>query len=177
MMPSGMVTPLRVMIGDLEATQVYSDDRLSQVLAVAAQQVQVHLSFSTTYTINYTNNSISPDPTASTPPDDDFVVLTVLKAACFIDTNALRTKAALAGIRATLGALSLDTSNNIQGYINTIKLGPCAMFEDLAADYAFGNPNIWKAILSPFINNQFDPRNLQSTEIRNRSGNFNSGEF
>jgi len=171
-----LVTSLRVMINDLETDPTYSDNRLKQVLCVAAQQVKVHLSF-TDYTINLPALTITPNPTAAATLDEAYAALVVLKAACFIDTNALRTKAALAGIRATLGALSLDTSNNIQGYINTIKLGPCAMFDDLAADYAIGNPNIWKAILSPFINNQFDPRNLQSTEVRNRTGNFNSGEF
>lgn len=160
MMPSGIVIPLRVFIGDLDSPSVYSDSRLSQVAAVAAKEVQMHLSFTQTYTIDLTSLTISPDPTASATLDDDFCMLTALKAACYIDTNSLRAKAALAGLRATIGSLSLDTSNNLQGYVKTIEMGSCAMFEDLAIDYAYGNINLWKAILSPFINNQFDPRNL-----------------
>ncbi len=160
MMPSGMVTPLRVLINDLDASPTYSDARLSQALCVASQQIQVHLSFSTTYTIDYTALTITPDPTVAATRDEDFVVLAVLKAACFMDQSLMRTKAAAAGLRATLGSLSLDTSNNLDGFIKMLQLGPCANFDDMAKDYAFGNPNIMKAVLSPFVNNQFDPRDL-----------------
>lgn len=160
MMPSGIVIPVRVLIGDLDSPSVYSDTRLSQVIAVAAKQVQMHLSFTQTYVIDYTALTITPDPTAEATLDDDFSMLVALKSACFIDTNTLRAKAAMAGLRATIGSLSLDTSNNLQGYLKTVEMGPCAMFEDLSVDYAYGNINLWKAILSPFINNQFDPRYL-----------------
>jgi len=163
-----MVIMLRLLINDMGDTQTYSDTRLAQLLCLGAKYVQEHQDgFAATYTIGVSELIMSPDPVVI--GDDDFVGLTVLKAACFIDQGTVRTKAAAAGLRATLGSLSLDTSNNLDGFLKMLDKGPCAMFDDLIKDFAYGKPALFRAILSPFVNNKFDAaRNLNYYMSSNR---------
>ncbi len=158
MMPSGMILPLRVLINDLSDTPTYSNERLSQVLVVAVGYVQQDLRIST-YTTNSTLYTISPDPTATDTLDTTFVNFAAMKAACFIDQSALRTKASAAGVRAVLGPMSLQvTDNAIQGFVELMKNGACAAYQQMLMNYMTGNLNVISAILSPFAHNQYDPR-------------------
>lgn len=159
-----MVIMLRLIINDMGDTQTYSDTRLAQLLCLAAKYVQEQGGFAATYTIGVSELTMSPDPVVI--GDDDFIGLTVLKAACFIDQSTVRTKAAAAGLRATLGSLSLDTSNNLDGFLKMLDKGPCAMYEELAKSFAYGQHGLFRAILSPFVHNQFDPRSLDSYRDR-----------
>jgi hypothetical protein len=40
--------------------------------------------------------------------------------------------------------------------------GPCAAYDALKLDYQFGNTNTIRAVLSPFVGNNFDPSSLSS---------------
>lgn len=152
----------RVWINDLEANPIYSDDRILQVVTVAAQNVIREVSFDTTYDVDVVNISITPDPTSDSVNDNDFIALVALKAACILDQSTFRTKAVNEGIRTTLASASLSVQGNLRGYQTLLQVGPCATYNQLRTEFEVGNPNTCQAILSPFVGNKFDPRNTSS---------------
>jgi len=156
---SEMVTMLRVLINDMDS-ECYDDVRLEQLLVLSAKYVQQEISFSTTYTINLASLSISPDP--SVAPDDEFMNFTVLKSACLADWNTFRQKALLAGVKARCGPAELETIGHLDGFKALVDKGPCAAYDALKLDYQFGNTNTIRAVLSPFVGNNFDPSSLSS---------------
>ena len=157
-----MVTLLRVLIDDLDpADYTYDDCRLQQVLVVGAQYVNQEIdSFANTYTVDVNSPDISPDPTVTESRDDAFTNLTVLKAACIVDQSLFRTRAMAAGIRARCGPAILETRNHLVGFSELLDKGPCAAYEKLKLEYQMGNAQACRAILSPFIGNNFNPRNM-----------------
>ena len=157
-----IITIVRVLINDLGPTFNYSDSRLQQLSAVAAQYVQFDVSLDNKYLINIVYPTITPDPTILNPKDDIFISLTALKAACLVDQSTYRTKAALEGIRAALGPASLSVGGNLSGYKNLLDQGPCAMYEKLTLRWDISNATAIRAIFSPFIGNNFDPQNLNN---------------
>ena len=153
-----MVTMLRILISDMDDEQTYTDMRLEQVIVLAAKYVQQEIRFSTTYTISVGSITISPDPT--TAPDEQFMNFTVLKSACLIDWNTYRQKAMLNGLKARCGPAVLETVGHLEGFRELVTNGPCAAFEELKKDYQFGNTDTIRAVLSPFIGNNFDPSSI-----------------
>lgn len=169
-------TIVRVLVNDLEQPYAYSDSRLLQVIAVAAQYVQFDVVLDHTYEIDVVKPNISPDPTI----DDDniFISLVSLKAACIIDQSNFRTKATLEGIRATLGPASIATNGSIAGWQKILEHGPCALYADLTEHWDIKDASAIAAILTPFIGNQFDPR-LTNANLGSfyRHGEFHSGFY
>jgi hypothetical protein len=157
---------VRTLINDLSDQPVYSDDRLLQVIAVSAKYVQFDVSLDTKYIVDVANPNISPDPTNSR--DEIFISLVSLKAACIIDQSSLRTKAAMDGIRASLGPASLSVSNSLQGALAILEKGPCSAYDELTSHWDVAQATTAKAILSPFVGNKFDPRYIQGNIVRNR---------
>ena len=151
---------LRTLINDLSDTPTYSDDRIIQVIAVAAKYVQFDIVLDQLYTIDVVNSNISPDPTVNN--DSIFISLVGLKAACIIDQSALRTKAALEGIRAALGPAQLSVAGSLSGFNLIIDKGPCAAYEELTSHWDIKEATAVRAILSPFVGNKFDSRSLYS---------------
>lgn len=159
---------VRTLINDLnESNQSYSDERLLQIITVAAKFVQFDVSLQHNYTIDVVSLTISPDPTE----DDDsiFISLTGLKAACIIDQSVLRTKAAMEGIRAALGPAQLSIAGSLAGFDLILEKGPCAAYDELVAHWDVKEATAVRAILSPFAGNKFDPRYLQSSDLPARS--------
>lgn len=152
---------VRTLINDLGENPTYSDDRLLQVIAVAAKYVQFDISLDHPYTVDVVTNSISPDPTEDN--DNIFISLVGLKAACIIDQSTLRTKAALEGIKAALGPAQLSVAGSLAGINLIIDKGPCAAYEELVSHWDVKEATSIRAILSPFVGNKFDPRSLYST--------------
>lgn len=145
---------LRVLINDNDITNLtYSDDRLEEILVVAAMYVNQDVSFSTTYTINVSTVSISPDPVTNS----DFLSLMVMRAACLTDWGTYRQKALLAGVKARCGPAVLETMNHLDGFKELLTKGPCASYEVLKTQHQFGNTEHIRAVLSPFRGNNFDP--------------------
>lgn len=161
---------VRTLINDLSETPTYSEDRLLQLIVVAAKYVQFDVSLDHSYIVDVVNPSISPDPTL----DDDsiFISLVGLKAACLVDQGTLRTKAALEGIRAALGPAQLSIAGSLAGFNLIIDKGPCAAYDELVAHWDVRNATAVRAILSPFVGNRFDPR----SQIRGsyRADNINN---
>jgi hypothetical protein len=158
---------VRTWINDLSDNPTYSDDRLQQVIIVAGQYVTREINLDIKYNCDIVNLSISPDP--STPNrDETFIAFVALKAACILDQSTFRTKAAGEGIRAGVGAASVAVAGNLKGYKEILDVGPCAMYEKLRMEYEIGNANGIKAVLGPFVGNNFDARYLNREHGRSR---------
>lgn len=152
---------VRVLINDLGATLTYSDDRLEELLCVAGKIILTEsIDFDYDYTITVSTHTISPDPV--TVGDNAFFNFVCLKAACFADVSTYRTKSAVAGLIAKMGPAMLDTKDHLAGFLNILNTegGPCKAFEQLKKEFMFGNANICRVILSPFVSNDFDPSSL-----------------
>jgi hypothetical protein len=160
---------VRTLINDVADQPVYSDERLQQIIAVAAKYVQLDLISDKTYAIDVVNLTITPDPTQN--DDETFSGLVSLKAACLVDQSSLRTKAAMDGIRASLGPASLSVGGSLEGLKIMLNQGPCALYSVLVNEHNIGNASSIKAILSPFVGNNFDPRSI-NTYTDNRSRDF-----
>lgn len=155
---------VRTLINDLEDQPVYSDERLHQVIAVAARYVQFDVVLDHEYAIDVANVSITPDPTIDR--DETFISIVSLKAACIIDQSALRTRAATEGIRTALGPALLSVNGNLEGFKLILQMGPCAAYDELVSHWDVAQATTARAILSPFVGNKFDPRSLHSNKTR-----------
>jgi hypothetical protein len=158
---------VRSLINDLADNPTYSDERVQQLIVVAAQYVTREINLLNDYTINIVNPDITPDPTLLETKDLDFISFVALKSACFLDQSSLRTRAANEGIKAALGPASLSVGGN-SSYQFLLANGPCKMYEDLRIDYELGNTSLLRGVLSPFVGNNFDPRSINRNPERNR---------
>ena len=158
---------VRTLINDLsEDNPTYSDERILQVIAVAAKYVQFDVVLDQKYTVNVANPAITPDPTVS--DDSIFISLVSLKTACIIDQSVLRTKAAMEGIRAALGPASLSISGSLAGLKLILDQGPCAAYEELTSHWDVKEATAIRAVLSPFVGNKFDPNAIRYSSDRHR---------
>jgi hypothetical protein len=151
---------VRTLINDLSDQPSYSDERLKQIIAVAAKYVQFDVVLDYSYNVDVVEGNISPDPTDH--KDEIFISLVSLKAACIVDQSALRTKAALEGIRASLGSATLTVKGSLEGFIKILEKGPCASYDELTSHWDVSQATAIRAILGPFVGNKFDPRSLFS---------------
>ena len=149
---------VRTLVNDMSSTPTYSDERLLQIISVAAKYVQFDVVLDNTYTINVVNPEITPDPTAN--DDSIFISLVSLKSACLVDQSVLRTKAAMEGIRAVLGPAQLSVGGSLAGLKMIIEEGPCAAYDELTSHWDVREATAIRAILSPFVGNHFDPTSL-----------------
>lgn len=153
---------VRSLINDFGQTTEYSDERMVQIISVAARYTTIDIDFNTKYSIDVVNNNINPDPCNINTRDDDFISFVALKAACLLDQSTYRTKALTEGIKTKLGPAELDISGNLDGFKTILSMGPCALYESLSQQYSFGNISTMRAILSPFVGNNFDPQMLNT---------------
>lgn len=164
-----MIITTRVLINDLNNPYEFSDDRLEQLLVVAGKYVQFDVNLEQEYTINVVGKTISPDPTSVL--DKVFISMTCLKAACLVDQGNLRTKAALEGIKTSLGSANISIAGSLTGWLAIMDHGPCAVYDELTSHWDVQNATAWAAVLSPFVNNRYDPRYLNVGPFRNAGNN------
>jgi len=157
---------VRTLINDLGDQSVYSDERILQVITVAAKYVQFDVVLDHSYSIDVSNLGISPDPTDDR--DEIFISLVSLKAACLIDQSTFRTKAAMEGIRAALGSASLSVAGQSAAWNTILEKGPCALYDELTSHWDVKDASAVRAVLSPFVGNKFDPRAIQLNPYRSR---------
>lgn len=157
---------VRTLINDMSENPSFSDDRLLQVIAVAAKYVQFDVVLDHSYDIDLANPNITPDPTVNN--DSIFISLTALKASCIIDQSTLRTRAAMEGIRAALGPAQMSVAGSLAGFKMIIEEGPCAAYDELTSHWDVKEATAIRAVLSPFVGNKFDPRYLQNHSYRSR---------
>lgn len=167
------VTVTRSLINDILAPYTYSDDRLTDVVnsasLITTRETPVFAE-KYTITIDGTNWSISPDPIS----DMDFTLMTSLKAACLVDMGDMRNRAKIAGVSARLGPASIG-GGGVNGFMDVIKLGSCNTYQLLQNNLQFQSEYICRAILSPFIGNNFDPTYLPEyfSQYDNRQHYYN----
>lgn len=149
---------VRILINDMENPPKYTDERLLQIITVAGKYVQFDVNLDHNYTIDVVNLNISPDPTDDN--DSIFISLISLKAACLVDQSTLRTRAALEGIRASLGPANLSVAGSLAGIKMIIEEGPCATYDELTSHWDVKEATAIRAVLSPFVGNRFDPTSL-----------------
>lgn len=159
----------RTLINDLNEPYEYSDARIQQILTVAAKYLQFDINLDYAYAIDVVNSNISPDPTTNN--DTIFISMVCLKAACIIDQGTFRTKAALEGIRTALGPASLSFGGTLTGWQAIIDHGACGLYDELTSHWDVRNATAFAAVLSPFVNNKFDPRYLNVGPFRNVGNN------
>lgn len=157
---------VRTLINDVADQPVYSDERIAQVIAVAAKYVQFDVVLDHKYEVDVANPNITPDPT--TDRDEIFISLVSLKAACIIDQSTYRTKAAMEGIRAALGPASLSVVGQSSAWNTILDKGPCAAYDELTSHWDVKDATAIRAVLSPFVGNKFDPRAIQLNPYRAR---------
>lgn len=162
---------VRNLINDLSDTPTYSDNRINQLAVVAAQYVLGEVNLEQSYTIDIVGIDISPDPSSPTSRDTDFVGFIALKTACLLDQSTFRTKAVSEGIKTALGSANLAISGNLAGYKTILDVGPCKLYESLTLDHNIGNATAVRAVLSPFVGNNFDPQYLLRGSFRSTTSN------
>lgn len=153
---------IRSFINDLGENPTYSDERILLLSLVAAQHTMLDIDFNNKYTIDIVNQTISPDPTELSDKDVNFIGFVALKSACLFDQSSLRTRAQLEGISTSLGPAKLDVSSGLSGYKTILEQGPCKMYEQLKTQYVIGDASRVRAVLSPFVGNNFDPQMLNN---------------
>ena len=159
---------VRALVNDLSDQPVYSDERIQQTIVIAAQYVEFDVVLDNKYVVNIVNPDIIPDPTTLDIKDTIFISLVSLKAACIIDQSTFRTKAAMEGIRASLGSASLSVGGSLAGWRTILEEGPCALYAALTEHWDVQNATAIASILSPFVGNHFDPTNLTYPGDRRR---------
>lgn len=146
-----IVRILRNLIGDLTAT-LYTDERLAELIVVAAMFVNKEISLTIEYTINVTTLKICPDPCSDSIRDESFINLIALKAACILDQCYAR-QASRQGVavRDSIG-ISIDNRGSLSAALALLKdLGYCKAYEDTKLEYELDRQAIaGRAILSPF---------------------------
>lgn len=157
-----LIITIRVLINDLEYTPTYSDDRITQLAVVSAKYVLQDATLANSYLVDVVNETISPDPADPDNRDEIFLGLIGMKSACLLDHSTYRTKAALEGISTRLGAAALNVGGHLAGYKTLLDNGPCALYDQLILDNNMGNGLAVRAILSPFVGNNFDPQFLSA---------------
>lgn len=159
-----MTAMVRTLINDSIEPYQFSDDRIQQTILVASKYVQFDVVLEHSYTINITNQTLTPDPTED--GDEIFIILASLKAACLVDQGTLRSKAASEGIRAALGPASLSVSGVATGWEMILKHGPCKLYDDLVEHWDVANASAIAAVLGPFSGNHFDPELQRAKQSR-----------
>lgn len=162
---------VRTMINDWGTPPEYTDERLLQIITVAAKYVQFDVVLDYKYDVDVVAPSIIPDPTLEN--DDIFICLTSLKSACILDQSTYRTKASLEGIRAVLGPASLSVGGSAAAWQNIIEHGACKAYDDLVDHWDIANATVARAILGPFSGNKFNPEWARSQVNYYRNTFFN----
>jgi hypothetical protein len=169
---------LRVLINDANSSAyTYTDERLTDILLVAAIYVQQEIEFDDTYTIDIVGKIITPEPA-----NNYFLNFIAMKAACLTDFSTFRTQAMMEGVTARLGPATLTTLNRTKAFKDILSNGPCAFYTGMKTDYICGGGRLCTAIMSPFIGNSFDPEMLngwafQTADNSSRGTNSNNSYF
>lgn len=143
-----IVQIVRNLIGDIGLTDpIYSQERLMEVVLTSAQLLQSDLDFIYDYTIDLDECILLPDPTTSSPKDNDFINLVALRAACIISNSEFRT-AANNAYNFVDGPAKIDGRDVAESlYKNAQNI--CDNFEKAKKNYKMGG-NVGTIIVSPY---------------------------
>lgn len=91
-----LIELVRALIFDLSDSPDYTDSELTRVIIAAALNVRASAQFVYNYTIDVSEQSITPDPSATATKDNSFLNLIALRAACFLGISKSRIQIAQA---------------------------------------------------------------------------------
>jgi hypothetical protein len=145
-----MGTMLRYLINDTDSTNYkFSDQRIETTLLVAAQLTLMDATFLNAYQVNVEGCYISPDPTDADTRDNDFMNLTVMRAACVILGSEIRSEASNA-ISIKDGPSAIDL-RGVAGTLSTLYMDICGKYEKLKDLYKKGVAvDYGQAVLGPY---------------------------
>lgn len=134
MWKTDLVLMLRSLIGDLDSSK-YTDERLEQVLVVAAYAVLQDASFSTSYVVSVGSVKITPDPVNNN--DKNFTILILYRSACILIGSEVKTESSNA-ISIKDGPSAIDLRGVSQS-LNILYNKLCKDYQDLLTAYLYAN--------------------------------------
>lgn len=141
---------VRAIIFDLSDTPDYSDEDLLRVIVAAAHLVAKAGEFSQDFKVDISSQSITPDPSATSTKDEDFLNLVALRVACGLDIAKSRIQNANA-VLVKDDRNTYDFRDTAKGFLELLKLGHCKVYETALLDYQMGRGGEYATIiLSPF---------------------------
>lgn len=143
-----LVLMTRVLVGDINSPQTYTDEYIRRVLITAGIIVDSEITLGLDYVYDMSALTIIPDPVANN--DSIFMALVPLKSACILTQGEFK-QALGQGIKVRDGDSAIDTSVSFRGYRDILELGTCAAYEKLKWSLiASGGAGIvGKAVLGP----------------------------
>jgi hypothetical protein len=147
---TALTTMVRHLISDLGSTERYADSRINTTIVMAGLYTSQIFEYANTYTFDLSTPDITPDPVDTDTLDNQAIALITLKAACMLDINRYQDNADCVGVVVRDEDSIVDTKEAFRGYLDIIKMGPCAAYEKmikkLESDKSMG---IGMAIVSP----------------------------
>lgn len=141
-----LVTMVRSLIGDMGGS-TYSDNRLRQMVVIAAFEVNNTTSIKKSYEIDISRVTISPDPIDE--KDLNFCVMTAYKAAVLIIQGEVRNQS-LNSITINDGTSSVNLTD-VTHALQTLYKDLTTMYEDLLQTYVIEESSLnGQAILGPY---------------------------
>lgn len=105
-----LTTIVRNIINDIDEDPTYSENKLQELIVVAAQLIKNDIDFANAYALDVTEVSIIPDPTTPTR-DNLFINLTCLKTAILVLSAEAKT-AASQSLRVTDAFSTVDMTSS-----------------------------------------------------------------
>lgn len=142
---------VRILIGDANPTNYkYADDRIAQALVVAAAYVVQDYNFPNhTYTLDFENVTIEPDPTDPDSYDSEFIALVPLKAACLFMQETYNKQIVSGLIRVKEGDSEVATGGISPVLRDILSDGVCARYNKIL-DILLRRKIRGRAISSPY---------------------------
>jgi len=141
---STMVAIVRGLIFDVTAPYAYSNTRLEELISISAVLVIQEVDFSTSYAVDLSAVTITPDPVS----DDDFVALVCLRTACLISQGEHR-DAAKRAISVKDGPAFVDTKDRAR-HLGDLAEGACTAYSRAKINYQIGDGSLGRAIVGPY---------------------------
>lgn len=143
------IIPLvRGLINDIDlVSPTYSDAIITQYIVYAAHFMLTEISFPTTYSVDVSHQTISPDPTTPTI-DLVFINMVSLKSAILILTGEVKTATAQA-VRINDGPSSVDMTAVYKAKMELLRQYQQS-FDKAKIAVAMGDASVGQAILTPY---------------------------
>jgi hypothetical protein len=139
-----IVMVVRGLINDMDSPYDYSDTRLKQLICIAGVLLIQEASFTTSYTIDLSEFTITPDPSS----DADFVALVSLKTACMI-LNGEHKNAANSSLSVKDGPAFIDSTSKAK-QLGELAKSICEAYNKAKFSYLAGDGSVGRIIIGPY---------------------------
>lgn len=144
-----LVEIVRVLIDDMSDTPKYTNEHIQKLVLVAANQLIGDIEFTTSYVVDFSAKTLTPDPTESATLDSEFVNFVTIKAAC-VYGHASATAAARKTLILKDGGTQIDNTKQSDSLIKLLEKGYCAVYEQMKYERAIDSASqTGVAILGP----------------------------